>query len=150
MPSLPLPRFTRSDLLCSVSFDPRWPAIGPHERRAAWLMHQGWKPAAYFCDIESFILDSEASSLVTLVDAGIVEKHVRPFPAKAPHRYPSDLHEIIYVLPEKRDLVAALRRCADEWAGAAPDIGYQREKTFARALGYGTDDIQAFIWRAYG
>ena len=147
---LPCPRFTRAHLLGNVHFDPRWPVIGPHEGRAAWLMALGWKPAAYFCDSEDFDPCDDEQALMALADAGIVERHVFRRPGLTPSRYCFNLREAIYVLPDRGDLVAALRKCIQGWALRLPDLGYRSEHAFGSALGYGPADIRAFIWRLYG
>ncbi len=147
---LPYPRFDRAHLLGNVHFDPRWPPIGPHEGRAAWLMKLGWKPAAYFCDGEDFDLCEDEIALSALVDAGLAERHEARRCSLAPLRFCFSFREAIYVLPGRDDLVAALRRCALEWTLRVPDPGYRREHIFAGILGYGPSDIGTFIWRAYG
>ncbi len=145
----PLPRFTRFTLLATVFRDPRWPAIGPHEGRIAWLMAQGWKPAAYFCDVVDFDHD-EMTALSALTAAGVIKMHRRILPAQTPLRFCHKLVETIFTLPNRGDLVAILRAASGAWSQRRGDIGYRREYAFAGALGYGLADIDAFVWRVYG
>lgn len=136
-------------LIGTVFRDPRWPPIGPHEGRAVWLMVQGWKPAAYFCDTEDFEHE-EMAALSALSVTGVIEVHRRRLPAQAPLRICYSLVETIFTLPDRGDLVAILRAAFDAWSQRNSDVGYRREYAFAGALGYGLADIDAFIWQVYG
>jgi hypothetical protein len=150
MLSLPRPRFTRDDLFSQVFFDPRWPAIGPHEGREAWLMALGWKPAAYFCDGTDVEPGDAQRAVLTLAARGILDQHQRLIPRLAPSRICTALRETIFVQIGQTEPVTRLRDVAAHWMHGRPDIGYRMEVAFATALGYGPDDIRHFIWRAYG
>lgn len=150
MPHLPTPHFDRADLLGNASFDPRWPTIGPHEGREAWLMALGWKPAAYFCDGADIEPSDQEQVLMLLAEKGVIERHERRLPNPAPLRFHVTLREAIYVLPGRSDLVARLHQISQQWANRRPDFGYRLEFACGDALGYCPTDVSHFIWRTFG
>lgn len=147
MRPLPIPPFTRADLLANVHFDPRWPAIGPHEGREAWLMALGWKPSARFCDGVEFDPGIEEQAFAPLVAAGMIEKHEYLLAPIAVAAFPYALRLTVYV-PKGQSALAGFIHDLHRFEGQRQDIGHASEFALGRALGYGDDDIRAFILRS--
>jgi hypothetical protein len=146
---LPLhsPPFTRADLLSHVHFDPRWPAIGPHEGREAWLMELGWKPAARFCDSIGIDSTREETAFAPLLAAGRIERHDHILASSAAAAFPFALRLTIYV-PTGCNALAAHIHDLHQPGDHRPDTGHASEFALGRALDYADIDIRAFILRS--
>lgn len=142
-----LPRFDRYGLMASVYFDPRFPAIGPHEGREAYLLAMGWKPAALFGDVVGVPPSPEEHEVAKLVETGQLESHTFRFPEL---HGPSHIYVIRYTVyfptgySDACHSMESLLSCQALTRDSPP---INPEITIGRTLGYCDGDIFAFILR---
>jgi hypothetical protein len=144
-PPMLLPRFDRSILLSSVFFDPRFPAIGPHEYREADLLERGWKPMALFSDVVGLPPSPEECAVARLIDTGRYASYTFHFPECHGSSFPYTIRHTVYFPKKQCDDCNTIQTSLSWRALVGDSPATNVELTVGRALGYCDRDIVAFI-----
>lgn len=140
--------FSRKGLLSTVFFDPRFPAIGPHEGREAFLLGMGWKAAALFGDVAGQPITPEETAVIKLVDAGQADVLTFEFSEYHVAALPFFIRYACYFLNGHNDVARTVQAALSSHMLSADSPATHLEFMLGRALGYSDKDILTFVIRS--